>query len=272
MTRNRWLSALLSFLTPGLGQVYNGQIKKGIILYLLPPFTVLIVGLWTILLPLKVIGVLFCCFLSLCVAIYIIGEAFITAQKIGDNFILRPYNKWQVYIVIWLVSAFLLTPIYYKFGIRTFLIQAYKIPSETMIPTLEIGDHIFADKFCYRNAEPKRKDLIIFKYPEDPRRDFIKRVIGLPGEKIMVKNKKVYINGKELIEPYKIHTDVSPVLQSPRDDLEKPIIISQNHYFVLGDNRDLSLDSRFWGTVPKELIKGKAFMIYWPPGRIKELY
>lgn len=271
MRRKPWLSALLSILLPGLGQMYNGQMKKGIILYLSFLFIGFISGIWPSLLPLKVIGVFLCLFLQLLfVTFYVVIEAFITAKKIGDDFVPRAYNKWQVYLTVYLVVGFLITSLY-TFGLRTFLIQAYKIPSESMRPTFEVGDHLFVNKFYYRKTNPKRGDLIVFKYPEEQKRDFIKRIIALPGEEIMIKNKKVYINGKELKESYIIHTDSSSHLQSPRDNLEKPIIIPQNHYFVLGDNRDSCFDSRFWGTVPEELIRGKAFMIYWPPDRIMEL-
>lgn len=160
--------------------------------------------------------------------------------------------------------------------IRTFIVQAYKIPSGSMIPTLEIGDHIlvnkfvygikipFADRFLISLGMPKRDDIIVFKYPEDETKDFIKRVIGLPGDIVEIKDKIVYINGKPLDELYVIHRDPSilPKEFQPRDNLD-PIIVPQDSYFMMGDNRDQSLDSRFWGFVRLNKIKGKAFGIYW---------
>jgi len=190
----------------------------------------------------------------------------------------RPKSKIYELTCEVIIPAFILALI-----IRTFVIQAFKIPSESMVPTLQIGDHLFVLKFAYGLPIPftdkkifewnlpKRGEIIVFKYPEDPRRDFIKRVIGLPGEKILIKHKQVYINGKPLEESYKIHTDIFSDEQFPRDNFEKPIVIPQDSYFMMGDNRDSSLDSRYWNTLPKGLIKGKAFIIYWPPWRIRLL-
>lgn len=188
----------------------------------------------------------------------------------------RPKSKIYELIFEVIIPALILALI-----IRTFVIQAFKIPSESMVPTLQIGDHLFVLKFAYGLTipftdkkiiewnSPKRGDIMVFRYPEDPKRDFIKRTIGLPGEKIQIKHKQVYINDKSLEESYKIHGDISPVEQPTRDEWEKAITIPQNSYFMMGDNRDSSLDSRFWGPLPKNLIKGKAFIIYWPPWRIR---
>ena len=159
--------------------------------------------------------------------------------------------------------------------IRTFIVQAYKIPSGSMIPTLEIGDHIlvnkfifgikfpFTDSFLITFGRPQRNDVIVFKYPEDESKDFIKRVIGLPGDIVDIKDKRIYINGKPLDEPYVIHKDpaIIPKEFQPRDNLG-PIIVPQDSYFMMGDNRDQSLDSRFWGFVKLNKIRGKAFGIY----------
>ncbi len=188
----------------------------------------------------------------------------------------RPKSKIYELIFEVIIPALILALI-----IRTFVIQAFKIPSESMVPTLQIGDHLFVLKFAYGISipfidkkimewnSPKRGDIIVFRYPDDPKRDFIKRTIGLPGEKIQIKHKQVYINDKSLGEDYKIHTDISGIEQPTRDMWEKAIIIPQDSYFMMGDNRDSSLDSRFWGPLSKNLIKGKAFIIYWPPWRIR---
>jgi len=188
----------------------------------------------------------------------------------------KPKSKIYELIFEVIIPALILALI-----IRTFVIQAFKIPSESMVPTLQVGDHLFVLKFAYGLPipftdkkifewnSPKRGEIIVFKYPEDPKRDFIKRVIGLPGEEILIKHKQVYINGKPLEEPYKIHTDISSSEQFPRDNFEKPVVIPKDSYFMMGDNRDSSLDSRYWNALPKGLIKGKAFIIYWPPWRIR---
>ncbi len=154
--------------------------------------------------------------------------------------------------------------------------QAFKIPSGSMVPTLTIGDHILVTKFLYnikapfgdtilvRFSEPQRGDIIVFKYPEDESKDFIKRVVGIPGDRIEVRSKRVWINGELLPEPYVQHTDLNvlPHQVQPRDNLG-PLTVPPDSYFVMGDNRDQSLDSRFWGFVKLPKIKGKAFLIYW---------
>lgn len=186
-------------------------------------------------------------------------------------------GKCREFIVDVIIPALLLALL-----IRTFVVQAFKIPSESMVPTLQIGDHLFVCKFSYgikipfidktifKWNSPKRGEIIVFRYPEDPKRDFIKRVIGLTGESFQVVNKAIYINGNHLIEPYKIHNDFYPSATqfSPRDNWEKSKLILPNKVFVMGDNRDSSLDSRFWGQLDIDMIKGKAIFIYWPPWRI----
>jgi signal peptidase I len=159
--------------------------------------------------------------------------------------------------------------------IRAFVVQAYKIPSGSMIPTLLVGDYILVNRLSYglripyykyilRWGEIKRGDIIVFVFPEDPSKDFIKRVIALPGETIEIRKKKIYINGREIEDKWGFFKDdyVGP----PRDDFG-PFQVPQGHVFVMGDNRDESNDSRFWGPVNIENIKGKAFIIYfsWDP-------
>lgn len=164
--------------------------------------------------------------------------------------------------------------------IRTFFVQAFKIPSGSMIPTLLVGDHILVNKFIYgvrnpitrelwiKGKTPERKDVIVFIFPKNRKLDFIKRVIGLPGDVIEIHDKKVFVNGIPLDEPYAIHTDpnILPREISPRDNFG-PVRVPPGHLFVMGDNRDQSNDSRFWGFVPIRDVKGKAFIIYfsWDP-------
>jgi signal peptidase I len=160
--------------------------------------------------------------------------------------------------------------------IRTFVVQAFKIPSGSMEDTLAIGDHILVSKFIYgtkipftnsrllKIRDPKRGDVIVFEYPEDPSKDFIKRVIGTPGDTVEVINKKVYVNGAVYENPHEVHKekDLIPKEQNPRD-FKDPVKVPANSYFVMGDNRDRSYDSRFWGFVSNEKVKGLAFIKYW---------
>ncbi len=160
--------------------------------------------------------------------------------------------------------------------IRSFIVQAFKIPSGSMIPTLLIGDHLLVNKFIYgiKNpftgaiwisiGEPNRRDIIVFKYPENPKQDFIKRVIGVAGDRIEIIDKKVYVNGEILEVDNAVYRDkrIFPGNVTPRDNLG-PIVVPENSLFVMGDNRDNSHDSRFWKFVDLKAIKGKAFILYW---------
>jgi len=160
--------------------------------------------------------------------------------------------------------------------IRTFVVQAFKIPSGSMKQTLQIGDHILVNKFIYGVKvpylhetiiplkKPRRGDIIVFKYPVDPHKDFIKRVIGIPGDEIEIRDKKLYVNQKRVNHDYGVYTD-SRILSAnvrPRDNFG-PVTVPQHSLFVMGDNRDESFDSRFWGFVDYKALNGKAFIIYW---------
>ena len=162
--------------------------------------------------------------------------------------------------------------------IRTFIIQAFKIPSGSMLETLQIGDHILVNKFIYgikipftdgKNLvsinEPEKGDIVVFKYPEDPSKDFIKRVVASGGDTIEIINKKIYVNDKLVTgEKYAVYKSqkIYSAMVSARDNLRK-ITVPENNLFVMGDNRDNSHDSRFWGFVDLKAVKGKAFIIYW---------
>jgi signal peptidase I len=168
------------------------------------------------------------------------------------------------------------------FFIRTFVVQAFKIPTGSMENNLLIGDHLLVNKFLLaptatrleRALLPigtiKRGNVIVFKYPEDPDRDFIKRVIGLPGETVELREKHVYINGKRLDEPY-VHFLEPPggpgefheVTSFDVRERYGPVTVPPNHYFVMGDNRDNSQDSRYWGFLTRDYVKGRALVIYW---------
>jgi signal peptidase I len=153
--------------------------------------------------------------------------------------------------------------------IRTFIIQAFKIPSGSMLETLQIGDRLFVTKFAYDIKvpftdwellsldDPEHGDIIVFRFPEDPSKDFIKRVAGLPGDTVEVRGQTLYRNGEPVDEPY---LTLHP---GPTRKNFGPQTVPEDHYFVLGDNRFNSHDSRFWGFVPRSQIKGKAWRIYW---------
>jgi len=160
------------------------------------------------------------------------------------------------------------------FVIIIFVVQGFWIPSGSMEPNFHIGVTIMANKFLYDINNVKRGDIIIFKFPLDPSKNFIKRAIGLPGDEINVSDKKVYINGKLSNEPYVVHR-VPRICKDPSSKQEYisdqygPIKVPADSLFVMGDNRDSSYDSRYWGFVPAENIIGEAFFLYWPPWRMR---
>lgn len=173
--------------------------------------------------------------------------------------------------------------------IRTFVIQAFKIPSSSMEDTLLIGDHIIVSKFSYGIQVPRpaiirflglpvpffstrlfnvwgninRGDIIVFRFPGDRTKDYIKRAVGLPGDSIEIRDRVIYINGKKVDDPWAVHKGWPYGVDSEKGDYFGPYTVPEGHVFAMGDNRERSFDSRFWGPVPINDIKGKAFLIYW---------
>jgi signal peptidase I len=315
---------------PGLGQVYNGQAKKGVLFWGIS----LIVGLGSLLImlglslaPVNIVGPIL---LILCLRLYIILDAIRTAQRLDHAYQLKAYNKWYIYcvfIVLFAMPGFVEG--FVDGTLRHFFVQAFKIPSTAMETTLLVGDHILVNKFLYRFSPPQRFDVLIFPYPWEEDRMFIKRVIGLPGDRVYLRDRQVYVNDRPLDEPYarymtnarldtfgpvvvpkkgdrieirsdkRLYLNGEPVpiptnlhhpadLFQPRNDgapmtgLEvfygqpvgfppgttvpetlAPRLVEDDYYFVLGDNRDNSQDSRYWGFVRRTHIIGLAQRIYW---------
>ena len=182
----------------------------------------------------------------------------------------KPKSKIQEYVEAILIAILI------AFFIRTFIVQAFKIPSGSMKPTLQIGDHILVNKFIYGVkipllrttlipvTEPERGDIVVFIYPEDRSKDFIKRLIGVAGDTVEVRNKKIFLNGKPYEDRHGVYTDdvVIPAALQKRDNFG-PVTVPPDKNFVMGDNRDQSYDSRFFGFVDLKDVMGKAMIIYW---------
>jgi len=178
-------------------------------------------------------------------------------------------SKTREYIESLVIAAII------AFFVRGFIVQAFKIPSSSMEPTLLIGDHLlvnrlsyvmkvpFTDTVIFSLGNPKKEDVVVFRYPMDKSKDFIKRVIATGGDKLEIVNKVIYVNDKRIDDRWGHYkdNDIIPAYLSPKDNLG-PIIVPKDSYFVMGDNRDRSLDSRFWGFVKKEDLVGKAFILY----------
>jgi signal peptidase I len=183
----------------------------------------------------------------------------------------RSKSKTREYLESLIIAAII------AFFVRSFFVQAFKIPSSSMEPTLLIGDHLLVNRMSYvvkvpftdivilNTGKPKRGDVVVFRYPVDPSKDFIKRVIATEGETVEIRDKKnIFVNGKKINDPWAHYAEpdtVIPGFLSPRDNLPA-VVVPKDSYFVMGDNRDRSLDGRFWGFVKKELFVGKALIIY----------
>jgi signal peptidase I len=171
--------------------------------------------------------------------------------------------------------------------IRGLVLQAFRIPTGSMEDTLQVGDFLFVNKMVYGSEidigfggerffyyrfpairEPRVGDVIVFRYPEDPSRDFIKRCVAVAGQTVEIRDKVLYVDGKAREEPYVVHKDPRIIQRETTRETNQrdnfgPYVVPQGHLFMMGDNRDNSHDSRFWGALPRELIKGKAMFLYW---------
>lgn len=152
--------------------------------------------------------------------------------------------------------------------IRTFVVQAFKIPSGSMRPTFLEGDRILVNKFIYKFKEPQTGDIVVFRYPEDKKKDFVKRLIAKGNEDVEIKEGNIYINDKLVEEPF-IMRDIYYYNRGDYGEAGKKIKVPPGAYYVLGDNSASSRDSRYWGFVPKKNLLGKAILIYWPLNRIR---
>jgi len=173
------------------------------------------------------------------------------------------FEKWKNWGEPLVIAAIL------AIVIRTFIFGPYKIPTGSMKPTFMEQDKIFVDKLSYRFHEPERGDIIVFKYPLDRKKDFVKRLAGLPGESIEIRKGVLLVNGKPMTDPPFSRNTYYNVEDWQYGKSGQVIQVPEGHYFALGDNSAHSADSRQWGFVPKKDLVGKAFMIWWPPKRVR---
>ncbi|MFC1835633.1 signal peptidase I [Thermodesulfobacteriota bacterium] len=255
------IAGLLSVALPGLGHIYCGKMEKGIAFF---------VGLWLLVaavgrsgLITGWSGLIAGAVIILVAQIAIAVDAGLTAVRLKEK-PPKKYSRWYVYVTAamfgLLVFSITLVPslVHQIIGLRTF-----KTQSSSMSPTLEPGDCFLTKLQRYGHRLPKRGDVVVYVYPEDRAKRFVHRVIGLPGERLTIKDKKVFINDKPLRDPWGVHNDESIFAAfSPRDNLG-PVIIPRGSVFVMGDNRDFSHDSRYWGRLAVKDLRGKALFIYW---------
>jgi len=258
------IALLLSLITSGLGQVYNGKLKRGILFFLIIEFLFISIYVSSGL-RFKFNGlILFFAFdfIFLGFYIYVLLDAFRGINPLRVT-VRKPYHRWYFYVAISavaiLLNEFILTPILPD--IKNF--KSYWISSKGMAPALVVGDRLVADRKIYKKDKPKRGDVIIFEYPEDPSKDFLKRVIGLEGEKVEIVNNKVYIDDKLIDDPWGYFESSEETKYLKEFWNFGPVVVPKDSLFVLGDSRQSSLDSRIFGFVDPTKVKGKALYIYW---------
>jgi signal peptidase I len=242
---------------PGLGHMYAGEAKRGLIIFIVSLLAVPL-ALFLGLLPYQPLNVLSMALTFLAVYLFAIADSVRIARSRRYGYVLKRYNKWYLYCAIFLLSAIVINPVLQR-SIKVFFVEAYKIPAVSMEPTLLVGDHIFVNKLAYRTSEPKRGDIVVFEFPPDPSKDFVKRVVGIAGDIVEVRSNILILNGKEKVEPYAKFDAGTKVTRRSFG----PIRIPENALFMLGDNRDHSFDSRFWGCLERNKVKGKVANVYW---------
>jgi signal peptidase I len=252
-----WLALLLSLFIPGFGQIYNGQILRAFVFSIgldLACFGAVVAGF-----PSTFLGIIALVSFSLAVYLGIAADAYLNARERSSNRIQVKRSSVVLYGAF--AAALYLLGVFGMTVGQSYFYQAYKIPSGAMEPTLLVGDDIMVDK---GNRTAHRGDVIVFEFPPDPAKDFVKRVTGVAGDTVAVKDGRLWVNGRPTGDPHARFElpdkERSPI--SPRDNFG-PITVPPGHVFVLGDNRDRSYDSRYWGFVGNTAIKGRVLYIYW---------
>jgi signal peptidase I len=264
--RKPWIAGFLSLLNIGIGHIYAGKARRGIFLFFIPPIIFFVTLVTFLILAPNSTGLIFAAIvmvLFIFYYIFCIVDSVRIANRGRTEYHLKKYNRWYVYILCWLIAGFIIKPLV-SAPIRTFIIKSYKMPSGSMIPTLKLGDYFLTKRGFFTDSVLNRGDIVVFPFPKDRSKEFVKRVIGMSGESFEIKDKNVYINGRPLDEPYKVTVDsnIIPADKQPRDNLG-PIKIPEDSLFLMGDNRDESYDSRYFGFVKRSDITGKAYLVYW---------
>lgn len=261
--RRTWLAVILTLLTPGLGHLYIGQPKKAVAFWILSwvfsiagVLALLIVGGTGLVLSLLLFTVPVGYFL------FVLANVVRSTRSVRC-LELRSFNRWYIYAgIIVLTQALTDREIVH---IKTNVVEAFWFPSGSMQPTLLIGDHFLVDKRAYASGVlPARGDVVVFVSPVDSKTRLAKRAVALAGDTVEIREKKLYVNGSLQNESYVRHEDPDHVF-TPRDTFG-PVVVPEQKFFVLGDNRDKSYDSRFWGFVPGEFLLGRATVLYWSRG------
>lgn len=252
-------TAFLSLLLPGLGHLSCGKVRKALIVYVISQVTIIAAFFVFIKIALPY-NLILSVTMFASVYLYAIIDSILLAKKPGNTLKLKPILGYSILVAVIIFHSKIIRP-FLGSTVKQKFIQAFRIPSDTMFPTLLVGDMLLVDKHSYSEVNPKRDDIVVFQAPEDSSKTLIRRIVGTGGETIEIKNTKVYINGLLYAEPYEINNDKT--FQDNERNTLSPFVISENSYFVIGDNRDQNHDNRFWGIVDRKDVNGKAVKFYW---------
>ena len=267
--RKPWVAFILGLLGPGAGQIYSGEPTRGVWFFLLSSAVGVASVLFFLKFPYAPLNIIAPVLFSVAVGLYILVDALRAARRQSFDYKLQPFNRWYVYVILILASSAVLSII------KNVIARAYVIPAGSMMPTLQIGDKLLVDELSYGVRDPTRRvclalcgnprrgDVIVSIFPEDRTKDFVKRVIAVGGDTVEIRNKKVYIDGQTVYDPHAFFDAEDSAEKIPIQDNYGPKKVPADHVFVLGDNRNKSYDSRFWGFVDLADVKGKAAVIYW---------
>ncbi len=254
-----WVAGLLSLVNAGLGQIYNGQMKKGLFVILIGYCSVSLfyfvashgLSILTLFTMVAVAAVYY---------IYVVADSIVVAKKLSNDYTPKKYNN--IYLYVGVVILFAVVNHFLTDYIKNNVIEAFKFPTASMEPTLLIGDHLLVDRSSKARI-PKRGDIVVFEYPKDPEKNFLKRVVAIGGDRVEMRDAILYVNGDAVSEPYLKQPDLDNSTKPSSWSNYSEVVVPNNSYFVLGDNRDKSQDSRYFGFVEQGRIKGIAHSIYW---------
>lgn len=259
------VAALLSLLTPGLGQLYNGQLVKALVFFVVvssvwlaydwtglrDSFRGFVVGLALLLGGLLVLG-------------YSIVDAFQQARR-RSHYRAKAYNRWYVYLIPLLMMGTLQIALPHLAAMNRY--RSYHLSSPSMQPALRPGDHVMVRLGALEGGELERGEIVVYAYPPDPSRDFMHRVVGLPGETLSIVDGRIFVDGEALEEPYVASSEANEGFVDPRLDNLPSTVVPERHCFVIGDDRHQSHDSRSWGPLPIANLRGRPLYVYWSSDR-----
>ncbi|MCD4722456.1 MAG: signal peptidase I [Desulfobacula sp.] len=283
--RNPFVALVLSIAATGLGHVYCGKLTKGLILFFISfAFAPIIVtGIQSMSSTFSLILVIFSVLILVGVFIYAVIDAFFIAKRMDSPFVLKEFNRWYIYLLFIVVS--ISYPTNLSSNIRSHIIQAFTIPSASMVPSILKGDYVLLNKFIYNTQSPQRGDVVVFVNPNDRHKNWIKRIVALPNDTIEIRNKVLFINDEPLAYRSISKTKLSiiqdqitgSVVEEINGTTNYQIMLSNNsganfrkmkvpngHCFVLGDNRGNCEDSRHLGPIPLRDVMGRVDFIYLP--------